>query len=140
MTVEIAVLERLRGDSAVRAIVDGRVYQLVLPQSFTAPAIRVQLIDQPTLYHLRGGDTLSRARVQTDAYARPAAGTDCYQVAADLADAISATLSGQRWTAGGTPGRDVSGAFRADRQVLWEGGDIQSVRVRQDWIVWSYDD
>jgi Protein of unknown function (DUF3168) len=137
MTVEEAVLDRLRTDAGIIALVASRVYQLQLPQSPTFPAVRVQLIDEPLLYHLRGGGVLSRARVQTDAYAGPASGSDVYRDAAALADAITASLSGQRWDVGGTPARAVTGAFRVDRRALYEGADIQAARILQDWIVWS---
>ena len=54
MTISDAVCHRLRDDAGVNAFVASRVYQLKLPQQPTLPAIRVQLISEPSVYHLRG--------------------------------------------------------------------------------------
>lgn len=137
MTVEQAVVERLLGDATVAALVSTRVYQLRLPQSPTLPAVRVQLIDHPLLYHLRGGEQVSNCRIQVDAYAENASGTDPYDAAADVADAITAAMSGQQWSATGTPPIDVVACFRIDRRPAWEAAEIGAVRILQDWNVWA---
>lgn len=142
MTVEQAVVERLAGDAAVIALAADRIYQLVLPQSLVggalgASAIRVQLIDHPLLYHLRGGVVFSWSRVQTDAWypASLVQGVDPYDAASDLADAITAAMSGQRWSAVGTPSIDVRTCYRLDRTPGFEDAEIHAVRIRQDWRI-----
>ncbi len=138
MTVEEAVLEHLVADVGVSALVGSRVYQLKLPQKPTLPAVRVQLIDEPVTYHLRGGYTLTRARVQTDAFASEASGGDPYRSALAVAEAIDTALSGQRFTSQGSPPeRQITGAFREDRRVMYEADELREVRVLQDYIVWS---
>jgi hypothetical protein len=139
VTVEQAVVERLESDATVAAIVGARVYQLILPQSPTLPAIRVQLIDHLLRYHLRGGGLLSFSRVQTDAFA-PAAltqGGDPYDAANDLADAITAAMSGQRWSAIGTPSIDVRTCKRDARRTGFEDVKAESVRIILDWLIWA---
>ena len=46
MTVEGAIVSRLKADSAVSAIVGSRVYRLKLPQQPTLPAIRLQRVSR----------------------------------------------------------------------------------------------
>jgi hypothetical protein len=133
MSVESAVRARLVGDAGVNAIVSGRVYQLVLPQKPTLPAVRVQLIDEPSDYHLRGPNGLHRARVQTDAYTTEAEG---YSACVSLADAIDDALSGDIFSDGNSPSVNVVGCFRESRRTVYEPGELRLVRIMQDYTVW----
>lgn len=70
MEVETAIVERLKADSAVAALVGTRVYRLKLPQQPTLPAVRVQRISKVEHDgHLRGRANCFRSRVQVDAFA-----------------------------------------------------------------------
>lgn len=46
MSAALAVAERIASIAAVQALVSSRVYQGVLPQSPTLPAVRVQRVGQ----------------------------------------------------------------------------------------------
>lgn len=138
MTVEEAVKDRLESDVAVAAVVSDRVYQLLLPENGTYPAIRVQLIDEPGSSHLRGPNGLTRARVQADAYVE-ATGDDPYAEATELNTRIQAALVDDGpFTAGSPVARQVTGVLPAGpRQVRYEAEERRLVRVMQDFIVWS---
>jgi hypothetical protein len=144
VTIEQAVVERLLAVTAVAAIVGTRVYQLVLPQQVTLPAVRVQQISETTEYHVRGEINAYVTRVQVDANAAQASGTDPYAQAATLADAVHGEfvngvaigLSGWTGTAGGSPAEIVvTFAQRVDRRVDFEAAELRMVRVRQDYFV-----
>lgn len=138
MTVEDVVCERLASDTAVAALVGTRVYQLILPQKPTLPAVRVQLIDDPSLYHLRGSEDTARARVQVDAYADEMQSADPKATADAVAAAVHAALSGQRFMASGSPAPlEVLGAFRDARRTLYEADELRLVRVSQDYLIVS---
>lgn len=133
MNVERMVADRIAADSAVQALVSTRVYQLKLPQRPTLPAIRVQLIDEPETYHLRGEDSVTRARVQVDAYVWEVGVTDPYASVEAVADAARDALVGEPFTTGGRTGS----AFRETRSVIYEGEELRLIRVTQDFTVWS---
>lgn len=137
MTVEQAVLERLKAAAGVIALVGTRVYQLVIPQRFTPPAVRVALVDDPRTYHLRGGDNLYRARVQVDAVTQETSGGDPYTTATDVSDACDAVLSGARWSSGDSPvSLVVASCQREGRRTLYEAGELRLVRIVTDYFVW----
>lgn len=137
MSPELAVVEHIKdlGTSAGQ-----RVWMLKLPQDPTLPAARVQLIDDPEEYHLRGGSAWGIARVQVDAYAPEASGLDPYTQAAQLADEINGDdagsgLSGGIWEAAGSPSFRVTGCRRVDRRSSYDPDERRIVGVRQDFMV-----
>lgn len=143
MTVEEAVRTRLLAVSAVTALASTRVYLDKLPQAPTYPAVRVQLIDDPTSYHLRGPDALSRARVQVDAFASETSGVDPYAQTAALASAIhgngfgtsASGLSGWKGSIG-SPAFEITAAFRVDRRRGYVPDELRVVSMSQDYFVW----
>lgn len=138
MTAEEAICAQLLATAGVTALVSTRVYQLRLPQGPTLPAIRVQAVGTIDFYHLRGGDVAERARIQTDAYAAEASGVDPYAQAVSVAEAIYTALNGQRFVVNDSPASlQVTGVLRAGRQVFYEPEELRTVRIMQDWIVWS---
>ena len=139
MRVEEVVRARLLASAGVSSLVGTRIYQLLLQQGVTYPAIRVQLISEPRDYHLRGADGSVRSRVQIDAYAQATSGVDPYDVAGDIADAVREALTGVApFEDGGSPAELlVTGAFVDSRRVLYEPDELRVVRVSQDVIVWS---
>lgn len=132
MTITNAVCRRLRDDAGVSAFVASRVYQLKLPQQPTLPAIRVQLVSEPAVYHLRGVTNAYQAVVQVDAFAneydvlRP----DPYDTVQQLSDAIESCLSGARWHEAPLT---VVGAFRLSRQPLYDPDELRLARLMQEY-------
>ncbi len=139
MTVEQAIVARLRSDVGVTAIASTRTYQMKLPQSPTLPAVLVQLINEPVGYHLRGAVGLRRSLVQVDAFANEydAANPDPYATATQLADAIDAALSGQIFTdSGSPPSVSVTAVSRESRIPMYDPDEVRIVRVMQEYAVW----
>lgn len=137
MTPEQAVLERVLDLAAVTALIGQRGYLLKLPQGPTLPAVRVQLIDEIGNPHLRGAGGPQRSRVQVDAFAPEASGSDPYASASAVAAAINGPgdgtgLDGWQGDAGAIT---VTGSKRIDRAVSYEPGELRLVRVRQDYMV-----
>lgn len=144
MTPEQAVRERILDISSVSSLVSGRVRLLRLQQHETLPAVRVQLISEPTSYHARGGSGMYRSRIQVDSYAKESSGADPYAAVTELSDAIHGDdagggLSGWTGVAGGSPGElTIHAIMRVDRDVSYESEELRQVRCRQDYMVhWS---
>ena len=110
-----------------------------LPETPTLPAVRVQLIDEPLSYHLRGRDDVVRSLIQVDAVANEfdAVHPDPYGSAAALATAIDNALSGQVFTDGGSPISVVAHvALRMSKRVIYDPDELRQVRIMQDYTVW----
>lgn len=125
--------------SDVIALVGSRVYVDKVPQSPTTPLVLVQLVHEPTDYHLRGGIT-DRARVQVDAYvAESDAPSDPYGTVMALADAIHGDDAGSGlsgWVGAiGSPAFTVTGILRIVRVRGYEPDDLRLLRQRQDYWV-----
>lgn len=136
MNAEEAVLTQCLADAAVTALAGTRGYQLRLPQTPEYPTFRVQLIDEPLMHHLRGRETLTRARVQVDVFAEEGDGNDPYADCAALADAIERALIPEPFSLG-SPAFEVTSVLRLDRQVLYEPDDLRLHRMMLDFAVWS---
>jgi hypothetical protein len=132
MTISDALCQRLRGDAGVSAFVGTRVYQLKLPQQPTLPALRVQLVSEPTTYHLRGPVNAWQALVQVDAYASEfdPAFPDPYDQVERLATAVEQALSGVLATVGPIA---IIGCFRVSRAPLYEPGELRLARILQEY-------
>lgn len=139
MSPEEAVIARLSQIAAVTVLVGDRIYMLVVQQHTDQPSIRVQLVDDVSDYHHRGGNRSGPARVQVDCWAAASSGADAYAAALALAAAVNGDdagsgLSGWRGTLG-SPAFTVQGIFRVDRSVDFESEERREVRVRQDYQV-----
>ena len=132
MTLEQAVRAELVATPAVSALVGTRVWQLKLPQKPILPALRLQLIDEPIGYHMRGPDGAVRARLQIDAFESETA-DDPYADVTALADAVDDALTGEPFT---SEGLQITGCFRNTRRVGYDADDIRVVRCMQDYTVW----
>lgn len=138
MSPEEAVAVRLLDVADVTDIVGQRIYVDRLPQAPTYPLVLVQLVHEPTDYHLRGGIRW-RARVQVDAYAQEASGLDAFGQALALADAVhgddaGSALSG--WVGDiGSPALRILGILRVDRGRGYEAAELRLYRQRQDYWV-----
>ncbi|MDH5244807.1 MAG: DUF3168 domain-containing protein [Betaproteobacteria bacterium] len=140
MTAVEVVCARLAQVSAVTALVSTRIWPMKLPQSPVFPAIRVTLVAQPWAGQLRGVTRRVRARVQVDALAREASGTDPLAVANAVADAAFGGGDGDAlagWTGAlGSPAVTVSGVLPLDRREGYFADDLRQVVVSQDFDVW----
>ena len=130
-----AVITRLEAVAAVTAIVGTRIYQGVLPQTPTLPALRLQRVGEIQRRHLRGGVKLQRARVQIDSYAD---GTDPIGQAlaldaAVLGDASGSALVGWTGTVGGVT---IAAIEPVDVRETYEGEELRQYRVSRDVFVW----
>jgi hypothetical protein len=144
MTIEQAIRERLLDITPLTALVSTRVYQLKLPQAPTLPAVRIQQISELDEFHFRGPDHLLVTRLQIDAYANEASGTNPYDVAAAVANAIhgdglgpqASGLSGWTGQSVGSPvAIHVAFVKRLSRQPMYEADELRLVRIRQDYQV-----
>lgn len=136
MTVEHAVRSKLVATASVSDLVSTRVFQLRLPQKPTLPAIRLQLIDEPKDYHLRGESGATRARLQVDVYGSESVasvGNDPYESVTTIADAVDAVLSGQVFE---SEGLRITGSMRQSRRVGYEAEELRVLRCTQDYTVW----
>lgn len=132
MTISDALCQRLRGDAGVSGFVGTRVYQLKLPQQPTLPALRVQLVSEPTTYHLRGPVNAWQALVQVDAYASEfdPAFPDPYDQVERLATAVEQALSGVLATVDTIV---IIGCFRVSRAPLYDPGALRLARILQEY-------
>lgn len=145
MTVEGAIIARLKSLSTVTALVSTRVWMLKLPQKPTLRAIRVQLISESTTYSHDGRDRVVTSRVQVDSYAQESSGSDPYAGATEVADAVygdgsrtAATgLDGYQGDIGSPPFR-IRSIQRASRTSEYEPGELRLVKIRQDYMVSFY--
>jgi hypothetical protein len=134
---EEAVCERLLEIGDVTALVDTRVYLDKIPQQAEYPLVLVQLVHEPTAYHLRGG-MRDRARVQVDAYVKDVG--DAGASVIELADAIHGNdagsgLSGWVGLTSGSPSMRISGILRIERDRGYEPDELRILRQRQDYWV-----
>jgi hypothetical protein len=139
VTGELVVIKRLLATSAVTAIVVGRIYKVVLPQSPTLPAIVVQVVSDPRSYHLRGTQKLCRTRVQVDAYVSEVATTaapDPGGKLTTLEEAIDGALNGQAFTVGSPVEARVSLVTQEDRRHFREAEELRQLRTMLDYAVW----
>lgn len=133
MSIESAVIARLKATAAVTALVSTRVWNLILPQKPTLPAIRVQIVTDPQIQHLRGSVDAAPARVQVDCYGAEANG---YAPVEAIADAVDTALTGEPFTSGG---RKILSVERVDRRAMFEAGELRLVRMLLDYRIWSKD-
>lgn len=140
MTVEEAIAARVADLAPVVALVGTRVYLDRQPQAGAYPAVRVQLVSDPPVYHLRGRKY--RARVQVDAYAREASGVDAYAEVTELSDAIDGDSNGSAasglsgWKGSvGSPPFVILGCFRTSRLRRYDPDELNLLTMSQDYLV-----
>lgn len=137
-TIEEAVVARILTLAAVTALVSTRVYLDRLPQEPTYPCVRVQLIDEPEWYHLRGGGFYI-ARIQVDAFARAVSGVNPYALAATVAAAVHGDDQGSGlscWTGDeGSPELHVQACLRVDRRRYYDPDELRVLTMSQDYQV-----
>ncbi len=140
MTPEQAVRELVLELGAVTALVSTRVYLEKMPQSVTYPCVRVQLIDEQSSYHMRGGKT-SPARVQVDAFAKELSGIDPYALVVTVAaeingDDAGSGLSGFQGDIGASPPFHVQAILRVARtKPVYVPDELRVLMMSQDYMV-----
>jgi len=144
VTVEEAVRARVLSLATVVAIASTRVWMQQLPQSPIYPAVRVTFIDDPTVYHLRGPQGTTPARVQVDCYAKRASGVDTYTQVTDLhaavdGDGLGTQASGLSGFIGdiGSPPFQIKGCFARGRATpRYDAEELNVLTLTTDYIVW----
>jgi hypothetical protein len=142
VTVEEAIWARVNSLPAVAAIASTRVYLEKLPQSPTYPCVRVQLVDDPQLYHVRGPQGSRRARVQVDAFVQEVSGVDPQARVSALSaaidgDGLGRDASGLSGFIGGigSPPFEIQGCFRVDRTRRYDPDELRVLTMSQDYMV-----
>jgi hypothetical protein len=140
VTVAEAIRERLLSLSAVTDLVGTRIRTLVLGQSDTLPAIRVQRITDNEGMHLRGSDGVRRSRVQVDSYANAASGTDPYATARNVDEALHGDGAGSGLFGFkgdiGSPPFTVQAIFPITVREEFDAEERHIVRVLREYEVW----
>lgn len=108
--LETSLIQYLLSASAVAALVDDRIYPIVMPQTTDAdeviyPAITIQLISDVEEFSQSGPSNLARAIVQINSIG------ELYLEAKELAAAVRDALNGIR---GDMEGTTVQGCFRSN--------------------------
>lgn len=137
MSAVVAVITRLEAIGAVTALVASRIYNGVLPQSPTVPAIRVQRIGEDEPMHLRGSSGVFQTRVQIDSVSGAAdAGGEAAAVDSALRGNGSGTaLVGWKGTVAGVDVQNIQSLFVRER---YDADDLRQYRVIRDVMVtWS---
>ncbi|TXH19320.1 MAG: DUF3168 domain-containing protein [Hyphomicrobiaceae bacterium] len=124
-----ALYSKLSTDSGISAIVSTRVYPVRLPQNPVFPCVSFQVITEPRTYTMEGKDA-PNVIFQIDCWAKTHVG------AHQLAEAVSASLSGFRGTMGtGGSARYVSSCLQRNATDLFEP-EVNDYRVSLDFSVW----
>jgi len=84
--IENGIVDRLKTDTAVKAIVDARIYSLLAPQNAAKPHITYQRVGTDRDRHLQGPSGLVRGTFQLDCWA------STMDAARALADAVRLRL------------------------------------------------
>ena len=131
----MAVLEEgiaafLIADATIGAVVDNRIYPLMIPQGAILPCLTYQRISTPRIVtHQSSGATgdLTNPRFQFDAW-----GVTQKEVKA-ISDALRAVLHGKRGAMGGVTIR----AAIAENEEPEFDPDSELYRSRSDYIIWQ---
>ena len=131
----MAVLEEgiaafLIADATIGAVVDNRIYPLMIPQGATLPCLTYQRISTPRIVtHQSSGATgdLTNPRFQFDAW-----GVTQKEVKA-ISDALRAVLHGKRGVLAG--GVTIRAAIAENEEPEFDP-DSELYRSRSDYIIW----
>lgn len=139
MTGAVALIARMKQVPAVTALVGQRVHNVALPQSPTLPAIRVQLIGDPEMSHLRGGVALFRSRVQVDIVVRFAGSYETQARTIDAAVMGNRAGSSVAYWKGRIAEMDVLGILppesNSGARGIVDAEDVSQYKVTRDFIV-----
>jgi hypothetical protein len=96
MSSESAIVAMIAAQPTITAIIAARVYPVILPEDYDAPAVQYTIVDGPRTMTQDGPVGLVQLRVQFDLWATTYAG------AAALRDAFCAALNGHEGVHDGT--------------------------------------
>jgi hypothetical protein len=124
--LEVGLYAHLTGDAGVSALVAGRVYPLLLPQSPTLPALVYQRISTNPLGATHdGANHMTRVRMQIRCHGAT------LLAAKQVADAVRGALDGFAGTMGDVT---VQSCLRADESDDDEP-DVEAYSVRADYMI-----
>lgn len=108
------LVDLLKNNPELSAIVSGRVYPLALPDNSAYPAITFQLVDSPKVRSQSGSSGLSRPRYQFDCWAKTYAQIEQMNLALNnLLEGYRGSL-GQDHSSGGSFNELESDAFESE--------------------------
>jgi hypothetical protein len=138
VTVAEAVIARLAAIAAVTALVPAsRIYQLILQQRTTLPAIRVQRIDTIEFAHLRGTAAHFRSRVQVDAVVDASVGIAAAQAIDAAAHGAGDGTALAGWKGAiGSPPFAISAILPLDVRDFYSPDELRQIGVSRDYDVW----
>jgi hypothetical protein len=126
--IEEAVVARMLADSALAALIDQRLYPLVIPQDVALPAVAYQKIDSPKTSSHSGRSDLARSRFQFACLAATYAGAKA------LASAVVDCWWGWRGTAAGV--RIDGSLVENDSDSEIDRGSLVEPVVMIDVVIW----
>lgn len=132
--IRLGLREFLSDDAAVSALVDDRIYPMVLKQGEKQASIVFTKISGQGDHHMSGPSRLAQPLYQIDAWAGDP------DVATDLANAIKERLDGYRGampygTTSPQEEVEVLGVFFTDEREDFES-EIGMYRVSRDYFIW----
>lgn len=136
MSAALGVIGRLEAVAAVTALVSTRIYQGLLPQNPTLPAICVQRISENEFMHMRGSSSIFRTRVQIDSVSHA---TDAVAGAQAVDAAVhgngsSSSLVGWRGTVAGV---EIESVLPAGVREDYDPEELRQYRVMRDvFVTW----
>ena len=128
-TLEEGIVAFLIADADIHAVVEDRIYPMMIPQGATLPCLTYQRISTPRiLTHDTSGATgdLTSPRFQFDAWAETQKETKA------ISDALRKVLNGKTGAMGGVTIR----AALAENEVPEYDPDSELYRGRSDYIIW----
>lgn len=135
MTVSQAIRDLLLRTAPVTAIVSSRIYRLVLPQSVTLPAVRVQRIDENEELQLRGPSGIQVARVQVDSVSLSGAQAETLDAAVH-GDGVMTGLRAFHGFVDGSPGSFEILLIRpAGVREGYDALELKQYKVMRDYFV-----
>jgi Protein of unknown function (DUF3168) len=121
-----ALRTHLLNDPAIAALVDTRIFPLVLPQGIMATSIVYTLISGIGDHHMDGPSGLNRPRYQIDAWAAS------IDAASNLADKIKERIDGLADTIENVT---IQGIFFANEREDYDD-EAQLFRKSRDYLIW----
>lgn len=131
-TFEQGVYSKLSGTSAIRAIVDYRIYPLVLPQKESLPAITYRIVTNMPVHAMISDATLTGYRLQISCWG------ETYLSAKSIADAVKTALRDDLNATWGAV--TVQRCFFDNELDLYEpaeGDFTAAYHIPIDFIVWA---
>jgi hypothetical protein len=136
MTVDTAIRARLLSLAPIAALVNARVFTVILPQGVTLPAIRVQRVGQLEPMHLRGPINVFKTRVQVDSVALSKAAADVVDAAVQ-GDGLGGDATGLKGFKGtiGSPPFVIRCIEFADLRDGYDAEELRQYKISRDFFV-----